>query len=335
MADALGKTVASVTQMAMKIGVNGVNYKEWTDGEIDLVRRYYRTVSFADLIRMLPNHPKASIKKVASSLRLRRQSKGMDLIMADLSVLMGDSVETMYWLGFLLADGHFSKQNRLRLLVATKDKGHLQRFADFIRYQGKISHRDNAVFLAVMDQWWVSEVKKRYDIANDKTYNPPHLDRFTHLNDDQILALIIGFIDGDGSIIRRKDTKTCNLAIKNHASWLPFLNLVSETLERTSGIPLSRAAINSSGYASLIFSNHPLNKFVKSVGKRLNLPVLERKWSRIDETHVNRYETRKIIEPIVLDMLKKGIVYREIAEKTGMSESSISNVANRNGLGRK
>jgi len=289
-ANELGKTATSVAQMAMKMGVNGVNYKEWLPEEIASLKNDYSHKDFIGLCASLPKHSKGSIKGIAKKLRLRRRTKGLDLILANLEPLTTETYEALYWLGFLLADGHFSAQNRLQLTLAIKDEAHLEKFASFINFTGTKQKDTKKVSIAIMDQWWVGLLKKKYDLDHQKTYRPPSLDKFSHLSDDQWLSLVIGFIDGDGSIITRKHTKTCNLTIKNHASWLPFLNLISTRLEYTSGIPLKRAKINSYGYALLGFSNHPLNKHLKNAAQRLNLPVLERKWSRIDENYVNPYE---------------------------------------------
>lgn len=322
-------------RLGLKGRIDGITrYSIWTEEEIRLLRKIYATSTRDDLLKAFPRFEHLQIESKANKCGL---VKNRDMfVLGRVSKLLDGTFEAMYWLGFLLADGHFSANGRIRLTLAALDRKHVKRFGRFIEFRGKYGTNSlKQKSVAVMDKEGVGLIKERYDIHHQKTYNPPDLNRFKSLSDDQMMALIIGFIDGDGSIIQRKGTKTCNLMIKNHASWLPFLNMIAETLERVSGMSLSRAAINPLGYAFLAFSNHPLNKIIKLTARRLDLPVLERKWERIDETFVNRYENSRNMEPIVVKMLENGDLYQEIKQRTGIDKSRISIIATRHGLRRR
>ena len=55
-----------------------------------------------------------------------------------------DSEEKAYWLGFLYADGsvsHYKSSKRIELGLKESDYGHLEKFADFLNYRGKIHYR--------------------------------------------------------------------------------------------------------------------------------------------------------------------------------------------------
>ena len=55
-----------------------------------------------------------------------------------------DNEEKAYWLGFLYADGsvsHYKSSKRVELGLKESDRGHLQKFADFLCYRGEIHYR--------------------------------------------------------------------------------------------------------------------------------------------------------------------------------------------------
>ena len=52
---------------------------------------------------------------------------------ADMSKLLKGSLPAVYWMGFLLADGHFTKSgSAIQVSVALQDQDHLTRFANFV-----------------------------------------------------------------------------------------------------------------------------------------------------------------------------------------------------------
>jgi len=48
-----------------------------------------------------------------------------------------DNEEKAYWLGFFAGDGAITDENRLRLKLATKDKAHLKKFKEIVKWNGK------------------------------------------------------------------------------------------------------------------------------------------------------------------------------------------------------
>lgn len=50
------------------------------------------------------------------------------------------SPQTIYWVGFIIADGSFYK-NRFELSLSAKDKEHLEKFASYINYSNNIAYR--------------------------------------------------------------------------------------------------------------------------------------------------------------------------------------------------
>lgn len=315
----LKKSTNSIYQMAAKLNINCVNYQYWTDKEIELLKINYNNKLKKELLLIFNNRSWLDIKTKANDLGLKKNTKGMDKIYADLSILLNNSSETAYWLGFLLADGHFSKNNRLALTLATLDKKHVVEFGEYIKFIGKYRETKINFSLAIMDGYNVKLIKNKYNIDNCKTYNPPKIDIFKNMSDDFFLSLLIGFIDGDGTIRDRKDTKTKFIGIKCHSSWLNNLNYFIERLEKIVGINLTKGYINNSGYAQIYITNNIHIKFLKRKTIEFNLPILHRKWDGIDLDFYSREELHPILkEKTKQFILKNNLNAKQIANKMNL-----------------
>lgn len=53
----------------------------------------------------------------------------------NLEKLLLDVPETYYWIGFILADGHISKNNRLVVTLSVKDKNHLIKLQKYLEIE--------------------------------------------------------------------------------------------------------------------------------------------------------------------------------------------------------
>src|SRR6185369_16376505 len=107
----------------------------------------------------------------------------------ELKKLLDNTTESYYWIGFLMADGHFSKTNRLLVNLALKDKNHLEKLGAYINVpvvetSSKIGDKVyQQVRLAVMDNKVIKNIKQKFGIASNKTTNPPILD----IKDEELL----------------------------------------------------------------------------------------------------------------------------------------------------
>ena len=206
----------------------------------------------------------------------------------NLSVLLEDTPESYYWIGFLLADGHFSEK-RIVVGLGEHDKDHLEKFAKYINYGGKLRivkrEPHNGVYLAAMDTEVVEKLREKFDIKSNKTYNPPKT--LSWVPEDLFLCLLAGIIDGDGCITNFHKRKDVFLRIKQHSSWLPILNEIGKFLGKEKQVKVDR-----NGYAELLITGYP---FIRDLKKRLmayNLPLLPRKWDKIDLDFKTKYEKK-------------------------------------------
>lgn len=223
--------------------------------------QYYKTdITFK---RSLKSN--ANCKKCSSLKRAIR--------FGDCSVLLEDSLLTYYWIGFIMADGHISNKCRLKVGLGLKDKNHLIKLKDFLRIKN-LREYSESVEISIMDTYYISKLCDKFSILQNKTETAC---KINNINGDLLTALFIGFIDGDGSIKFQHKRETPILTIKCHKAWLNNLNYFSKTF-----LGKEQAKINNYGYASLNIGTSKVLKFLKEFIVTNNLPILERKWNKIN-----------------------------------------------------
>ena len=233
----------------------------------------------------------------------------------DLSSLLDDTVEAYYWIGFILADGCFHNL-RLTIALSIKDKEHLLKFAKFIKYTGSFYEDDTKISVSVKDVECIQKIMNKFNIVQNKTYNPPML----NINDDVLFrSLIAGFIDGDGNISKQSGGRSDYfLRIKCHSSWennLRKMNLFISKKDTT--------IINSQGYAIFNISNtEELKNFKRSI-ESLDLPLMYRKWDIIDYNFVSKYEKFSNNREQIKELLLLGKSINEIRNIINVCETTI------------
>lgn len=202
---------------------------------------------------------------------------------SNLSILLEDTPITYYWIGFLLADGNFGKLNTIKCTLSSVDKNHIKKLQTFLNIENlNFENNNSACTIKAMDTDIVPLICKKFDISNTKTYNPPKT--LEHIkNRDLLLSLIIGFIDGDGCISNKN--KSFSLTVKCHSSWIEILDFFAKKIN-----PTSQAKINNAGYAYFTISNVESLKEIKRKALEFRLPILSRKWDKIDLYYIKHKE---------------------------------------------
>lgn len=131
---------------------------------------------------------------------------------------------------------------------------------------------------------------------------------------------IRGYFDGDGCIKYQFKRKDFVLTIKCHASWLNILNQFGKILGDE-----THCKLNSDGYAVLNITNTKLLKQLKLKVLSLNLPLLTRKWDRIDLNFRSKYEIAEELRQNVFKEFKLNILSKtDIAKKYNTSNANIT-----------
>lgn len=142
------------------------------------------------------------------------------------------SLETFYWIGFILADGSFYK-NRFEFGLKEDDVCVLEAFAKYINFKGDIKHRNSTKSnrLQFNNKPSVEKFMKEYGFNYDKTYNPCSFELFKNYSKDQITSLLIGIIDGDGNIQSQGSVYSNSITITSHKLWKSFYEDLLKFLE--------------------------------------------------------------------------------------------------------
>ena len=90
------------------------------------------------------------------------------------------------------------------------------------------------------------------------------------------------------------------------------------------GYDTKHVRINKQGYCQLYISDSNIVTTLKKEVK--NVPALARKWDKIDETHISRLQTSKILHEKVMKMLNSGMRNVDISKQLGVSSSLISKI---------
>ena len=251
--------------------------------------------------------------------------------LGDLSPLLSDTAEAYYWVGFIAADGYIY-DGRLRLALSDKDSNHLSKFSNFVKYAGKgITRSDVAISgLHIKHTDVVHKLCKKFDFRKAKTKNPPC--RLPAAPEHLVLAYIAGFIDGDGCIQHVYGRSDCFLRIKCHRSWKAHLTRMSRVIYRISGRLHRPAKITNAGYAELDIRDNTVIRRLTIAIRRLNIPLLNRKWDKVDTERISRVEQAKIHVAKVRALLRKGFRRTDIAQKLGLCKAAITMIIQRNGL---
>src|SRR6478735_3661284 len=282
--------------------------RKWTFEENNYLRYNYRYEEKNNIIKSIDRTWEA-IKIQASKLNLKRDN--FIQRNSKMENLLNDSNESYYWMGFLLADGHFDMNNfRIHLTLKESDKHHLKLFSKFLEYENfdscVLEFKNKDIFKKICDKFKIFNSRKTYNPIDFYEYN------FT---DNQILSLIIGFIDGDGSINKIHNRNDCSLSLHIHSSWLKNLIFIEEFIYNYFLIEKNKilSKIGNDGYAKLIFSNSIILTNIKKELKFLNIPYMKRKWYIIDENFISRPNQTIINKQKVHDLYHKLFDVKEIS----------------------
>jgi hypothetical protein len=298
---------------------------KWSESEICLIKTLYRNATRDEILLAL-NRSWESIKLKANGFGLKRDRISQK--QSDLSVLLLDDPTSYYWIGFLAADGHFYSK-RVVLGISVKDLEHLRKFGRFISCDNvNIRSNRRSCYVSCMDVNIIPELRRKFGICNRKTSNPLTFD----FPDDMLfMAYFIGFIDGDGSIGGTGNRRS--ISVKVHKNWLNRLRSYEKRVYDICGIPqTSVARVNKRGYTLMNISSPEVLAKIKKFGLRLQLPMMDRKWSRINENKT--YQSQSVRERIQYISEHQGLSVADLSRRLGLKYLTLYMFMQRHGLRR-
>jgi hypothetical protein len=234
--------------------------------------------------------------------------------------LLEETNEAYYWAGFIAADGCIVNYKRLSVGVSIKDKKHILKLAKFLNCKNICYLNSNnfpMVSLSLQDPPLISKFASKFNFKPRKTYNPPNL---TWLKGDKFLSFFAGFVDGDGSFsLNGRSLNSIKFMLHGHASWKNnFLFIgkrLHELFDSSKLIFHSRVFIDKEGYVYLDISNFPFLRALKSKIISLSIPILKRKWDKISNTYVTRFEKHDVLKAQYIKLLNLGCTHQQISKK--------------------
>ena len=300
--------------------------KLWSLENLELLLSNYPSMTRSDLLKIFPQRSWSSLGQKAAKLGSQRDY--IRTRKSNLSNLLDGTPEAFYWIGLLWADGCISG-NTVKLSLT--DEILVRKYADFINYTGapKLTVPKNknwsAVFtVATADNRVAPALINDFGLKPRKTYNPPDIP--SHLSNDQLDALIAGFIDGDGSIFGRSPISQ-TLRIPNHKTWRPMLGFFQNRIYSIAGQEnTSNITLNKKGYAEMKINSYLVVRSLKERFLDLNLPILDRKWDLINLKDIPFQKVVEIKKSQVVSLLSFGCKEREISDVTGISSVRVREI---------
>lgn len=256
----------------------------------------------------------------------QRHIRHMNNNLHDLSILLEDTHDAFYWIGYLLADGSFNSKHLS--FDTAHDLNQLLKFAKFIKYKNKIyiNNKQETHYklntIRVMDSINIEKIMLKFDINNRKTYNPPDFDKYDLFDRKLIFSLFVGFVDGDGCLHKCKNKySSIVLTINIHKTWENFLKKINEYIfDNKFVIKVNRELVRMTTW------NRSLIKQIKSHINEYKLPVLERKWDKIDLNDYSKKEYMQMIIPkLYAEFEISKTTKKEIANKYNLSLQTVCN----------
>lgn len=275
---------------------------------------------------------KSAIKKQTVCQSCNNYDKNRKPINYQLDNLLLDIPESFYWMGFILADGHISNSSKLfTVSCSIKDELHLMKLANYIncdiKYHAKfvtkiINQNVNKIskycLISLYDRNNIIKIKNKFDICGTKTVCPPNINVFKSFSNDQIFALIAGFIDGDGCIFGKQNKIT--LQIRIHKNWFHILEYFKLIIGESSRVYVAsrdeQAALYNSNYLEL--------KNLKRKLIELKIPLMSRKWDKINLSRLTQDELAIHRFNLFLELYETEKRNYKLSEMIGVGRSTIS-----------
>jgi hypothetical protein len=129
--------------------------KPYKEEEIEYLLTNYSKISKNEIIEKL-QRSWGSIQKKCHKMGLKREFNEFKNDFS-LKFLNFDNI-SCYWLGFLLADGHISKQKYIQLNLSIKDKNHIYELEKYIGHKIKIYENLTQIRATIHDKPTINEI---------------------------------------------------------------------------------------------------------------------------------------------------------------------------------
>lgn len=195
-----GVTTTTVTNLMKKLGIEVKKQKLNLNDE--LIIKQYKSGKSARSIAIDLNVDHRTVKRVLKSADIQISHPGVRNFQLNENVFSKiNNMESAYWLGFLLADGHLTSKSGIKISLAKYDTHLLINFAKFLNcnepkiHSSKIRH-PKAIFI-IQSKKIGNDLRS---IGFDQWKDGSNSDILKHIPDELFHHFVRGYFDGDGSI---------------------------------------------------------------------------------------------------------------------------------------
>jgi hypothetical protein len=301
------------------LGLDRCRQMTWSAEELSAIRTYYPSGGTDKVLSLLPHRTPSGFKRSAGLMGVK-----MVLHNCNVEPLLKLDVLSCYWLGLLFADGHFvPSKGFLEISLHKRDAETVYAFAKFIHTTNLSVRQHDQVGVSVSSKEQIRGLCEKFSIQSNKTENPPNISCIKD-NDDLMIALLIGLIDGDGNIYNANGCKATYARIECHISWMNFYTIFREFLikkfKNMGRIQTCSIGISNKGYAQFLISSHFVMKELKKAAIRMGLPVMRRKWDKINLDHSTYQEEAPRIEAEIKSLLLSGASKEQVYQHFNISK---------------
>lgn len=255
--------------------------KIWTQEQERYLLENYELVKTKILISVLKDKTNDQIRWKAKSLNLKKK---VSKTKTDGSFLENfDNPESLYWWGFLTADGCFTDKQIIFSLEKSDDQ-YVKYFAEKAGSKVKYVTRKNSWHIepytmartVINDKFLIKRLADRLKIVPQKTYNP--FDVSVFLEKNRLCYYLAGIIDGDGHIELKDNWR---IRIKVHKNWKDNFDLIKDALKLHYNIN-STSRISTKDWLEFSIYRKDSIKILYNLIKD-SVPIMARKWARINQ----------------------------------------------------
>ena len=265
--------------------------KKWFPQEVEYLNLLWGDgKKTKEITTLLGRHSWDSIRRKANEIGLKSDGRVNRRTATKSEKLLDGSPESLYWIGFLLGDGHFTKAGYIKLGLAKKDLKHLKKFADFIGLpHDKIRITTKGLHeISFCNKKVHNRLTEKFNISNRKTTKPFNLPNDMSVLEKRVVGY--GLVDADGTIGYQTGRKDCYLSVLGDASCKVFLQDILDAFQMV--LPTSyyytvqnKQQKNYNGdIKTYVYFRITRNSIIKDMKKEcmfLELPVMGRKWDKI------------------------------------------------------
>lgn len=291
----------SLRSKAESLNISRFKKMDFSQEEVDILRANWDKLPKKDILKLMEkcniSRDWTEYEAKAQKLNLYRNCKEVYKSKSNLFKLLEENCTAYYWMGFGLADFYFSNR-KISVTLSNKDFDHLVKLTEFIEVQDpcirvrsrKTGFKNHHKFTTSCVTTFsgkdaIIKLKNKFDIKNQKSFNPPDYDlAYKTFSDKHLVSLLIGLIDGDGWITYTSNKNT-RLGLCGPIEWKSFFikltDQVSNYLSCKSPRFYERYRENRKPMVDMQINSQKFIIALKNFIMDHNLPVLERKWDKV------------------------------------------------------